>query len=179
MSVGALGEDGAGTGASTGLRVVHHQRNPALERAAGAVTVDRHHDPVAIETEVREVDRGAGVEAVQEPVPRRVAGLGHADQDAGAAFEGLHLRDPTVVVWVVDRARIGEHVQGGAGRRPERGGPYRADRRARSLVEDPIVVVQALENPRLSHGAVDVRGNDNVARIHHRDVVEPHEAHVR
>ncbi len=179
MAVGPLGEDRSGAGAGPGLRIVDHQRDPTLEGPAHAVAVDADHDPLLVETDGREIDAGSGVEPVEEPRAVRVVRLRHTHQDVGIAPEGLHDRDPAVVVGIVVGPRIGERVEARPGRGPERGRPHGADRRSGGLVEHPVVVVEALEDPGSSDRPIHVGRDDDVARVDHRDVVEPDEGLAR
>src|SRR5439155_5977724 len=107
----------------------------------GAVPVDGNRDPVLVEAHDWEIEREADSKPIKKPVSARIARLRHTNQDIPRAGDyRLHDRDPAVVVRVVERAWIGQSVEGGFTRRcPEGCGSHRADHRAVGFIEDPVV----------------------------------------
>ena len=164
-----------------GLTVVDHEIDSALEQPDVAVAVDRDRDPVLVEADDGEIEGEADREPVQEPASVGVAGLRDTQQNVPrTGRDGLHHRDPPVVVGIVERARIGEAVEGGfARRRPEGRRSHRADHGSVRLVEDTVVVVQPRHDFRRSYRSSAVGRDDDVEGVHHRDIVESDEARRR
>ena len=163
---------------------MHHEHAATHLRLRTVVHIDRDRDPVLVEPERREVRVliGAvlvGQEPVQVPSPARVIRIRDAEADrvpGGDAEVALHEGDEAAVVGIVRGPRVRVIVRRGARACPPRVHADRAEDCSRCLVDDADVVVEVLEDLGGADRPVHVRRDDDVARVHHGDVVEAGEA---